>query len=335
MSASRATAIAPSNIAFIKYWGARDLDRAIPVNPSISMTLTRCASRCTAELRPGSGPDELAFREAGGELRTPGEGFSRPVFEHVERIRRRYDRSGSFRIATENTFPSAAGLASSASGFAALTLAVTGALGLSLDPRELSSLARRSGSGSAARSAIGGYVEWPAGAGDDEAHAVALAGPEHWDLRNVVAIVDAGPKAVSSRDGHRRAAGSPFYPVRQRLLPERLAEVRAAIAARDLARLGPAIEEDAIELHLVAMSSRPAIFYWKPGTLAVLEQVRELRRCGVEAYATMDAGANVHVICEPAAEDAAADRLGELPEVRTVIRDRVGPGPRLVDEHLF
>jgi diphosphomevalonate decarboxylase len=239
-------------------------------------------------------------------------------------------------VATRNTFPSAAGLASSASGFAALTLAAAGALGKDdATPAELSRLARSSGSGSAARSVMGGYVEWPAGDGNQGLDAVQLADAEHWDLRDVIAVVEIGPKAVPSLEGHRRAATSPYLARRLELLPERLDKVRRAIAERDLALLGPVIEEEAVDLHLIAMSSRPPIFYWAPGTVAVLRTVRELRQEGLAAWATMDAGANVHVICDADSEEDVAERLESMPTVGFVIQDSVGTGPEPDAEHLF
>jgi diphosphomevalonate decarboxylase len=203
---------------------------------------------------------------------------------------------------------------------------------------ELSSLARQSGSGSAARSVFGGYVEWPAGDSDassDGGHAVQLAPAEHWELCDVIAVVEIGPKAVPSREGHALAHTSPYLGKRLELLPSRLDKVRQAIAERDLTPLGPVLEEEAIDLHLIAMSSHPPIFYWSPGTVDVLRTVRELRQEGLEAWATMDAGANVHVICDPDSEDEVAERLGELSSVGFVIRDGVGDGPETETQALF
>lgn len=331
----KATAVAPANIAFVKYWGARDLVRALPMNRSISMTLRECVTRTTVEHVSGEGADEVFVRTPDGPMAQAGGDFLRRAVEHLERIRSLYGCGGRFRMATENSFPSAAGLASSASGFAALSLAATRAVGVPLEPRELSRLARLSGSGSAARSAFGGYVEWPSGWTDDEDHASALDSAEGWDLRDVIALVELGEKPASSLEGHRRAVTSPHYAARQHELAARLDAVRDAIARRDLTALGPTIEEEAVELHLIAMSSRPPIFYWRPGTLVVLEAVRGLRERGVGAWATMDAGPNVHVICSPQDEEAVARHLATLPEVRRVIRDGVGPGPRLGAEHLF
>ncbi len=338
---SKTTVSAPANIAFIKYWGARDLARALPMNPSISMTLKACVSRCTVEVT-GADHDEVWLSEPDGGFTHPGADFVRRVVEQLDHLRAWSGRGEHFRVATRNTFPSSAGLASSASGFSALTLATVGALGktATTPPAELSRLARRSGSGSAARSVLGGYVGWPAGTLDEAAeeegsYAVQLAPASHWDLRDVIAVVETGAKTVSSRDGHRRAATSPYYERRLELLPGRLDVVRRALAAADLTLLGPTLEEEAIDLHLIAMSSHPPIFYWSPGTLEVLRTVRELRQEGLAAWATMDAGANVHVICDPAAEPAVAERLESLPAVGFVIRDGVGDGPVYETGHLF
>lgn len=331
----KATVTAPSNIAFIKYWGARDLERAIPVNASISMTLTECVSRSTVEFVDGSDEaDRIEIVDEDGSLTPPPASFRERALTHLDRVRRWARRDGSFRVATRNSFPTGAGIASSASGFAALTLASTKALGLTLSIPELSDLARMSGSGSAARSVLGGYVAWSP-EGEGTGHAVAIASASHWDLRDVIALVDHGEKDVSSLDGHRVAASSPHFEARQRILPQRLAIVRRAIDERDLDTLGPVLEEEAIELHLIAMSSKPPIFYWKPGTVQVLERLRGMRREGLHAWSTMDAGANVHVICTPQAEAPVIAALNGLSGVSGVLLDGVGEGPREEWEHLF
>lgn len=340
---SKTTVAAPANIAFIKYWGARDLERALPMNSSISMTLDHCVTRCTVEILDG-GHDEVWLSEPDGGFGSPDPEFNRRVVDQLDRVRQWAGREEPFRVATRNTFPSAAGLASSASGFAALTLAAAGALGRKdASAKDLSQLARRSGSGSAARSVLGGYVEWPdpggiAGIGgidDEPSYAIQLADASQWDLRDVIAVVEIGPKVVSSRDGHRLAHTSPYYTKRLELLPERLQKVRRAIETRDFDLLGPVLEEESTDLHMIAMTSQPPIFYWSPGTVAVLRAVRELRQEGLAAWATLDAGANVHVICDPESEDEVADRLEDLPAVGFVIRDGVGDGPEHETTHLF
>jgi diphosphomevalonate decarboxylase len=328
----KATVIAPSNIALIKYWGTSDLRRTLPFNPSLSMTLRECYTRTTVE-QIDAATDEVLVRGSGGQLEPASAGFAAGVGNHLDRLR---DWAGSdtrFFVATENSFPMGAGMASSASGFAALALSVVAALDRQISPATASVLARQSGSGSAARSVMGGYVAWPAQGSDGAAEQIFPA--EHWDLRDVIAILDTTEKGVSSRAGHRLAETSPYFRPRLSELPERTAAVRSALQARDFTRLAPLVEEEAIDLHLIAMSSRPPVFYWRPGTLVVLELVRALRENGLDACATMDAGANVHVICTPQAEAEVVEALQVLPEVERVMRDGVGTGPRIVDASLF
>jgi diphosphomevalonate decarboxylase len=334
---SKATVTAPANIAFIKYWGARDLGQAIPMNTSISMTLEHCVTQCTVETLDHGGEDEVWLAEPDGGFGTPDPDFSRRIREQLDRIRQWAGRREPVRVATRNSFPTAGGLASSASGFAALTMATVGAFGKKASARDLSLLSRRSGSGSACRSVFGGFVEWTitANGNEEESYARQIADADHWDLRNVIAVVEIGPKTVSSIEGHRLATTSPYYTKRLELIPGRVERVRKAIRERDLDALGPVIEEEAIDLHLITMSSHPPIFYWSPGSLAVLRAVRELRQEGLAAWATMDAGANVHVICDADSEDDVAERLEDLPAVGFVIRDGIGPGPEQEEEHLF
>ncbi len=331
----KVTVEAPPNIAFIKYWGARDLEAALPVNASVSMTLERCRARTTVEHRPDGGSDRVELAAADGSLAPAPAALAEGVTRHLERLRAWAGVGGSFRVATRNNFPTGAGIASSAAGHAALAVAVAACLGRRPESAELSVLARLGGSGSAARSVVGGYVRWPADEEDSEGPAVALAPATHWPLCDLIAVVDAGEKKVSSRDGHRRAPSSPYFAARLERLPDRRRAVEEAIRERDLERLGPLVEEEAIDLHLIAMSSRPPIFYWHPGTLEVLAAVRALRQAGTGAWITMDAGPNVHVLCEPAAERRVAAALEALPAVQALIHDRVGEGPHTCEEHLF
>lgn len=332
----KTTVVAPANIAFVKYWGARNLSAALPLDPSISMTLSVCTTTTSIETLGDGEADSIELVDATGTRSPAPERFAARVLAHLERLRDRTGTRQGFHIATRNTFPAAAGLASSASGFAALAVAVSAALDEKCSGRELSIRARLSGSGSASRSVLGGYVEWPAAPGDDpEMPASSLFPAAHWPLADVIAVVETTEKDVTSLDGHRRAATSPHFETRRSLLPTRLAAVRLAIEERRLDLLGPILEEEAIELHLIAMSSRPAIFYWRPATLTVLAAVRRLREEGLPAWATMDAGANVHVICPREHSGTLANALRQESGVIEVIEDYVGDGPRFVEDHLF
>jgi diphosphomevalonate decarboxylase len=336
MQPGKATAIAPANIAFIKYWGIQDAARTLPYNGSISMNLDACLTTTTVDFDPALPADEVTLALYG---KAPEHAIGGPldrVVKHLDRLRALAGLAWPARVASANNFPSDAGIASSAAAFAALTLAGAAALGLDLDERQLSLLARRSGSGSACRSIPTGYVEWRVPDGpfdaerwDEEAFAASLAPPQHWALADVVAVVDPGAKKVGSAENHRLAATSAFFPTRLAELPARLDEVRAAIAARDLEQLGQAVEADAVSMHVVCMTARPPSFYWNPGTLEVIHAVRAWRADGLQSYFTIDAGPNVHVICAAADRAEVERRLAALPGVQFTIGNGAGDGARL------
>ncbi len=324
------TAVAPANIAFIKYWGMRDQHATLPYNGSISMNLDACLTTTSVELDAALNDDEvtLTLYEQAPQQAT-GRARER-VVDHLDRLRRLAGVETRARVSSTNNFPADAGIASSAAAFAALTLAGAVALGLPLETRALSRLARLSGSGSASRSIPTGYVEWYNG---DDAQSVAesLAPPEHWNLGDVVAVVDPGAKKVGSAANHLLAASSPYFAVRLDEIPARLDGARQAIVQRDLAQLGAIMEADAVSMHAVCMTQVPPSFYWNAGTMAVIHAVRGWRERGLEAYFTIDAGANVHVICAGADRAAVERALHTLPEVQFTLSNGPGQGARLAD----
>lgn len=316
---------AGSNIAFIKYWGVRDAKLNLPLSNSISMTLADAHTTTTVEWTDALAQDEITL-----DGRVLGEKAAARLVRHLDLIR---DRAGSnlrASVVSQNNFPMASGIASSASGFAALTVAGCLAIGMELTPAELSALARR-GSGSASRSIFGGYVEWEMGTGDADSVAHEIFPAEHWALRDVVAIVNAGEKAVSSAEGHTLAATSPLNDARITSIENALAETRAAIATRDLPRLGAVIEQDALAMHAVMMTGAPSLLYWQPGTLEVLHAVRRWREEGVQVYFTIDAGPNVHLICDAQDEQAVLERVAVLPSVQSIVSSGPGPAPRFLE----
>ncbi len=325
------TAVAPANIAFIKYWGIRDPQATLPFNGSLSMNLDACLTTTSVTLDEHLTADEviLAMYQQPASIAT-----GRPrerVVAHLERLRALAGSSCYVRVQSANTFPADAGIASSAAGFAALTLAAAAAFGLPLDTPTLSRLARLSGSGSAARSIPTGYVEWHNG-DDSTSLAESIAAPEHWDLADVVAVVDTRPKQVGSAENHRLATTSPYFNTRLAELELRLPATRAAILARDFEQLALHTEADAIAMHVVCMTQTPPSFYWSPATLAVMAAVRAWRAAGLPACYTMDAGANVHVICEGTYRAEVERRLQALPEVLFTIANTVGAGARLLPD---
>lgn len=320
----RATARACANIAFIKYWGTADAELNLPLNGSLSMALAGLTTTTTVAFSAERGEDSARLN--GAELVGPA--LDR-VSRHLDRLRTLAGVRGAALVDSRASFPLGAGLASSASAFAALTLAGSVALGLRLEERELSRMARL-GSGSASRSVPGGFAEWLAG-GDEESFAHRLAPPEHWELWDVIALVDERPKAISSLEGHRLAPSSPFLPARLERVPSRLAQVRRAVLERDFALLAELSEEEALELHLVAMSSRPGLLYWQPGTVEVLHEVRRLRAQGLPVFFTIDAGANVHCLTPAEHRRELEERLSELSLVARLLSSPPGPGARLLE----
>jgi diphosphomevalonate decarboxylase len=249
------------------------------------------------------------------------------VIELVDLVRVRAGLAIPARVASRNDFPTASGLASSASGFAALALAATRAAGLALEPAELSRLARR-GSGSAARSVFGGFVRMHAGASDADAFAEPMSSSLSASVRMVVAIVGGGmPKTHGSRDAMEHcAATSPLYPAWLALVPADLAVAERALALGDLVALGELAEANALAMHATAIAARPAIVYWQPATLALLAEVRALRARGLAAWATIDAGPHVKVLTTADDADAIARTLADSPGgTRTIVSAAGGP----------
>ncbi|WP_281354550.1 diphosphomevalonate decarboxylase [Pseudomonas akapageensis] len=324
----------PSNIALIKYWGMSDAEQTFPVNASLSMTLSRCISTCTLETLDCEATDEVWWKGEDGLLVPANGPMRKGISQHVLRLRHHFDFWQPLRIITANTFPTGAGIASSASGFSALALAFASLCGQAPSTDLLSALARLSGSGSAARSVLGGFVQWPGDPGDLQSPPRQFAPPDHWPLHDLIAVVDPSPKSVSSREGHRRALSSPHFPTRQKLLPERLKNLQQAILAQDFAAFADAVECEAIELHMIAMTSVPPVFYWQPATLAVFYHVQQLRRDGLQVCATFDAGPNIHVLCTPVHQPAVSEALRNLPVIRQLIPDRIGDGPSITEIQL-
>lgn len=327
----KASARAGSNIAFIKYWGVSDATLNIPLSNSISMTLADAYTETTVEwlADSGEGCDEITL----DNVRLQG-GAAERIVRHLDRVRALGKTEMRARVVSRNNFPTASGVASSASGFAALTVAATAALGLAQSETELSALARL-GSGSASRSIAGGFVEWETGHDHTSSAAHQLFPPDHWPLYDIVAVVSSASKHVSSAQGHGLAATSPLLQGRVDAAHADLPGVRQAIADRDLAALGPIIERDALAMHGVMMTSTPPLFYWQPGTMEVLHAVYGWRAEGIPVYFTIDAGPNVHLLCEGERVESVQQRLRELPSVSRIITSRPGGGASLIDQHLF
>lgn len=318
-----ANAQASPNIAFIKYWGNRDEVLRLPVNGSLSMNLGGLYARTRVTYDPDLAQDEFTLN---GQLQTGGSLVR--VSRFLDRVRALAGETCFARVDSENNFPTGAGIASSAAAFAALSLAASSAAGLNLSERELSRLARL-GSGSACRSVPGGFVEWQPGAGDEDSYAFSIAPPDHWDLVDCIAVLQAGHKPVGSTEGHALAGTSPLQAARVIDAPRRLDLCRSALLRRDFAALADVVEQDSNIMHAVMMTSTPPLFYWEPSSLFIMKSVRDWRQAGRPVCYTLDAGPNVHVLTTSEHVPWLQTQLAGIPGVQRVLAALPGPAAHL------
>lgn len=319
----RATALAHPNIAFIKYWGNVDDDLRLPANPSLSMNLGNLQTVTTVTFDDGLTGDELIINNSP----VSGPALER-VTAHLDLVRAQAGLRMPALVESHSNFPMGSGLASSAAAFAALSVAGAAAAGLSLDEQALSRLARR-GSGSASRSVPPGYCQWVTGS-DETSIATSIAPPGHWHLRDIVVIVSQEHKFVGSTGGHRLARTSSLQAARVAGAEARFRACREALLARDLPAMGPVIEEDAIIMHAVMMSSHPPLFYWNAATMTLIQATRQWRADGLQVYFTIDAGPNVHLVCEAAQAEAVELEARKIPGVKDVLPSGPGGPARLI-----
>jgi len=323
MQGQTATAIASPNIAFVKYWGDRDPRLHIPANGSISMNLDGLSTHTQVTFDASFRHDQLILD---GKPAT-GAPLLR-VSEFLERVRRLAGWYWNARVVSTNNFPTAAGIASSASAFAALALAASAAIGLQLSERDLSRLARL-GSGSACRSVPSGFVEWQPGRDDFDSYGFSIAPPDHWDLADCIAIVSRGQKSVGSAEGHMLAETSPLQKARIADTPLRLKLCRQAISERDFDILANVTELDCQLMHAVMITSTPPLLYWQPVTQLLARTIQSWRKNGQPVCYTIDAGPNVHVLCPSSHITQVTDQLMQIPGVSKVLVARPGGPARL------
>ncbi len=313
----KATAVAHANIALVKYWGKRDDALLLPEAGSLSVALDRLLTTTTVEL--GAPEDSLRIdgRAAGAA--------------ELVRARAVLDAAGvrePARIVSRNDFPTAAGLASSASGFAALAVAACAAAGQERSQRELSALARL-GSGSAARSVPGGWAVW------EEGDAEQVASADHLPLRLVVAVCGEGAKPVGSRDGMKRSRDtSPYHAAWIAQCRRDLPDALRLLRARDLPALGALAERNALRMHADALAADPPLLYWQPATVGCLHALRRLREQGTGVWATIDAGPHLVALCAPEAAERVEAALRSVAGVRDALVCAPAGGAHVVDQSL-
>lgn len=318
----KASAIAYPIQGLIKYHGLRDEDLRIPYHDSISV--------CTAPIRTLT-TIEFGHRE---DIAT----FDGKVAKsrELERILRVVDplrvmarEKSGFKMISENSFQSNIGLGASASGFAALAVAASAALGLEMSLEEISRFARR-GAGSASRAVTGGFSRWYAGKGDEDSYSHKLAGPEDLDMGIVCALV---PAHKYTDTAHKDVITSPFFKARLEYVVEALDKMERAIFARDIDRVCSLAETDTLLLHGITMTGIDELILWRPDTVKVILEVKKMRQEGLPAYFSIDTGATVYI----------NSRLEDVKEVRSrvealgigTIECSVGGEAKVVKEELF
>jgi len=316
------TAVANANIALIKYWGKRSQDKNLPAVGSISVTLDALKTETTLQFDPALTKDQFMLdgkkvvderREKVCRFLDLFAGDNERMFAHIE---------------SYNSFPTGAGLASSASGFAALAKAAACGMGYDHNPQQLSKLARR-GSGSAARSIFGGFVEMKIGSdySGDYDYAIQLYDEDYWDIRFLIAIVSGDPKKTSSTQGMiSTAESSPFFKGWVESSNKDLSDMREAIANKNFERMGELAEHSCLKMHGLMMSSRPPILYWHPATLESMQTIWRLRSYGISAYFTIDAGPQIKVICLPDDVKEVKQALKSVKNISKVIESKPGRG---------
>ncbi|MCU0663327.1 MAG: diphosphomevalonate decarboxylase [Myxococcota bacterium] len=316
-----------ANLALVKYFGKRDARLNLPAGPSLSLTLEPLETVSELSLDASLDADEVWLADA-----PASPSFTERVTKLLDIVRQAAGDGRRARLKTRNSFPTAAGLASSASGMAALALAACKAYGLELSSDELSALARR-GSGSAARSVCGGIVAWYEGVEEDGRDSIArtLLEPGQWDLRVVVGLAASGPKEIGSTVAMERTrTTSPYYGAWLRAVHQDFEDALAAVGNKDFTALGEIAERSALSMHAAALAARPGIAFWNAATVSALHLCRSLRKSGVEAYFTCDAGPQPKFLVRPEHQPQACQALRELPGIEGVIECHLGKGALLL-----
>ncbi|EEW53025.1 diphosphomevalonate decarboxylase [Limosilactobacillus antri] len=319
-----ATAKAHTNIALVKYWGKKDQELIIPQTDSLSLTLDEFYTTTTVDFDQELASDQVMIN--GQQLGGPA---ARKVTRLLDIVRQRSDLTARARVDSHNHVPTAAGLASSASAFAALAGAASQAAGLQLDRRGLSRLARR-GSGSATRSVYGGLVEWQAGNDDQTSYAVPIMEEVDFGIEMIAILIDTRQKKISSRFGMQQSvATSPYYRLWPEVVAHDMVAVKKAIAARDVDQIGAIAEENALRMHALTLSAAPGFTYFDSDTLKAMAIVRELRANGINCYFTMDAGPNVKVIYDRVNREAVYSSLADQLGADRLVVAKPGPGIKI------
>jgi diphosphomevalonate decarboxylase len=316
----KAEAQAQPNIALIKYWGKRDHDKNLPAVSSLSVTLDSLWTKMSVDFGAGVGSDTLLINGS------PAPAMEKRVSQCIDLVAGTERDAAS--IVSEANFPIGAGLASSASAFAALVVATAAACGKTYATQALAQLAGAS-SGSAARSLYGGIVALTSG--DESIDVQPLLDQHEWPLEVIVAVTEKGEKPVGSRAamiGGQKT--SPFYASWVERQDDDFETAKTAVLARDFERLAAISEHNCLKMHSVMWTSRPPIAYWNSATLSCLETIRSLQSAGHAVFFTIDAGPQVKAVCLLESAAAVMDALKATPGVLSLLQTKLGAGAKLL-----
>jgi len=332
----KTSAIANANIALVKYWGKRNEELMLPQNSSISMTEEGMFAHTTVEFDKKYKKDIFILNE--NEYKKGSEEYDKYIEMFLNFVRRFSKINLQAKIVSKNNFPSAAGLASSAAGFAALATAVNKALDLNLSQKKLSMLARR-GSGSATRSIFGGFVEWQRGKEEDgsDSFAEQIAPPEYWqDFRMIIGVTSEKEKKIKSRAGMKQTVKtSPYYKNWLETIEEDLKKVKTGILNRNFTLVGDTAEKNCFKMHATMITTKPSVIYWNAGTMEIIHAVLDWREKGLESYFTIDASPQVKIICLASDVPEIEKKLQDIEMVKNTIICKPGEGARSIDDNLF
>lgn len=351
----KATAIAHPNIALIKYWGKRDELLKLPTVPSLSLTIDNLYTQATIEFSKELDEDNYVMN---GKVVTGGKQLER-ISQHLKLIREVANGSCDkgiiarvigkdnkkcskdiaklrAKVVIENNFPDA--LSNSSSNFTALTIAACKALDMRINNKEISMIARQ-GSGTACRSMFGGIVEWTKGSKKDgsDSFASQIHDNKHWpELRAIMLILDPKEKKVKGSQGMKISKEtSPFYEQWTKESEKDIKDIKAAIKQKDFSRFGKIMESNCLRMHSIMISSSPSLIYLKPETLVMVEKIKSLRENNLECYFTIDAGANIMLLCQEKDVEKIIESLDGMPFIHDFIICSQGEDAKLYDEHLF
>jgi phosphomevalonate decarboxylase len=320
----KATVVAHTIQGLIKYHGLKKPNERIPYHDSVSVCVQALTTTTTVEALDLLGKDEILING-----KKPN-GTDRERVEIVlNKLKKLAKFSGSVKVVSENSLKTGKGLGFSASGFAALGLATSNVLSLSLDAVSLSEIVRL-GAGSSTRSLAGGFAIWYANK-NGRSYAEQLNSPKHIDFSMVIVPIHSG---VKTDEAHAEVLGSPLFKARLTNVRRLLEAMKEAIRNGDTATIGRLAEEDTLNLHAITMTGKSRMVLWEPDTIRVIKEVAKMREEGISAWYSIDTGPSVFINTRTENSETVAKRIREV-GFKNVITSEVGEKPFLTSNHLF